>query len=233
MKNIIDRTLFWFQDGADNIVALCNKFFALGNLLNRLLSEKYDGKKIKFINISFLTEKTFELFPNVPKRVAYFYGGHLSYKDIFDLNDFEKMSDEEQKLFLWKRVYEIFQVSAKELKNNSLLEASEYAYKKGLELELNPDYRMIEADVKIHEQLFLASIWVNFNKNSMNSKFTLEKNSKIVFEKDIDSTKLGVEFFLEIYKKIIVDGNSIIIKGHNSIDYLPLKIPIELKDIKQ
>lgn len=231
MKNTIVRTLFWFKDGEEDLLNWDDKFFSMGILLNRLLSENYKGKKIKFINIKFLTEKTFELYPNTLKKEAYFYGGHLSYKDVFDLSGFQKLSDKEQSHYIWERAYKILQISAKELKNTSLLEASDYAYKKGLEIELNPDYRMIETEVKLYDQVFMASIWINFGKKNMSSNFTLEKDGKIIFEKEIDKTRLGIEFFLEIYKKILVDGNTIIIKGHHSIDYLPLKIPIELKDI--
>ena len=60
----------------------------------------------------------------------------------------------------------------------------------------------------------------------MYSKFTLEKSGEIVYEKDIDKTKNGVEFFLEIYKAIEFDGKNIIIKGRTDVSYLPLKIPL-------
>lgn len=49
----------------------------------------------------------------------------------------------------------------------------------------------------------------------------------MVFEKNIDSTKNGVEFFLEMYKAIELKDNTIIIKGRKDVDYLPLKISLE------
>lgn len=49
----------------------------------------------------------------------------------------------------------------------------------------------------------------------------------VVFEKNIDSTKNGVEFFLEMYKAIELKDNTIIIKGRKDVDYLPLKISLE------
>lgn len=44
--------MFWFNY-QDDVFKLNNKFSFEGNLLNRLLSEKYNGKKIKFLNIEF------------------------------------------------------------------------------------------------------------------------------------------------------------------------------------
>jgi hypothetical protein len=45
----IERTLFWFTDGDELLNNFNEDFFGLGTLLNRLLNEKYNGKKIKFI----------------------------------------------------------------------------------------------------------------------------------------------------------------------------------------
>jgi len=42
----IGRTLFWFKDGNDRLNEFDDSFFALGTLLNRLLNQKYEGKKL-------------------------------------------------------------------------------------------------------------------------------------------------------------------------------------------
>lgn len=62
----IERTLFWFKDGDEVLKTLNEDFFGLGTLLNRLLNEKYEGKKIKFINLDFCTNRTYELHPSLP-----------------------------------------------------------------------------------------------------------------------------------------------------------------------
>ncbi|APZ47809.1 hypothetical protein BW723_16560 [Polaribacter reichenbachii] len=231
MKNIIERTLFWFSDGDDKLLSLNERYFSLGNLLNRLLCEKYKGKKLQFINLFFRTEETYKLYPQASKHFTHFYGGQLTYDDVFDLKAFNKMNKQEQDNFIWKRAFEILQEAAASIKNKDILNASEYAYNKGLEMDLNPDFRMIEKDVVLFDQALKAAIWVNFKKEGMYSKFTLEKENQIVFEKEIDKAKNGVEFFLEIYKDIDLKNNNIIIKGRKDVEYLPLKIRIYKEEL--
>lgn len=225
--NNIGRTLFWFLDG-DEMLLVCNeRFFAFGTLLNRLLNEKYTGKKIKFINIDFSTEKTYELHPNTPKNETYYYGGHLRFYGVFDYVNFSKLNEDEQIGFVWKTACKYLSASAQTIKNDDLLQACDYAYNKGLELGLNPDYVVVENSVTLYGWPIKASLWINFIKDEMYSKLTLEKAGEVVFEKNIDKTRIGIEFFLEMYKRIECDGSSIIIKGHRDVDYLPLKIPID------
>ncbi|TJY66439.1 hypothetical protein FAZ19_05825 [Sphingobacterium alkalisoli] len=61
----------------------------------------------------------------------------------------------------------------------------------------------------------------------MYSKFTLEKNGIVVFDKNIDKSKKGIEFFLEMYKGIKIDDNNIVITGSKDVEYLPLNIPFD------
>lgn len=233
MSNLIERTLFWFSDGNEQLLSLNERYFALGTLLNRLLNEQYRGKKIEFINIHFRTEESYKLHPQAAKHFVHFYGGHLSYDDVFDRLIFDEMSDKNQDKFIWKRAYEVLRESAETIKNNSLFEASTYAYNQGISINLNPDYRMVEADIEVSGQLMKAAVWVCFMKDGMYAKVTLEQEGKIVFEKNIDKTKNGVEFFLEMYKGIELENDNILIKGRKDIDYLPLRIPLKevLEDI--
>lgn len=223
----IDRTLCWFKDGDEMLIALNEDFFGLGTLLNRLLNDRYDGKKIKFINLDFATDKTYELHPNLPKEDAYYYGGHLRYYGVFNKEQFSSLSWTEQQKYVWDKACQYLCKSAQSIKNKKLLEAAEYAYEKGIEINLNPDYRMVETSINVSGQQLKASVWVNFKEDGMYSKLTLEKEEEIVFEKEIDRTKKGVEFFLEMYKGIELDNGNIVITGRKDVDYLPLKIPLE------
>lgn len=228
----IDRTLFWFNKGKETQINLSDRFFALGNLLNRLLNEEYTGKKIKFINIEFNTQETYDLVPILPKNESYYSGGHLKFYGLIELTAFNNLTFEEQKLFIWNRSYEYIQISAKTIRNAELLEASSYAYKKGLELKLNPDYRMVEENLIINGQELKAAVWVNFREDGMYSIFTLEKSGVIIFKKSLDKTKLGVEFFLEMYKSIQFDHNksSFVIKGRKDASQFPIIIPIRVSN---
>jgi hypothetical protein len=222
----VGRTLFWFKDGDELLTTLNKKFFGLGILLNRLLNEKYDGKKIKFINLDFSTNKTYKLFLNLPKGDAYYYGGHLRYYGVFDKEQFDRLSREEQNNYVWNNACLNIKNLADSMKNWKLLEAANYAYVKGIELNLNPDYRMVETEIKFLGQQLKASVWVNFKDDGMFSKFTLECEGNTILEKDIDKTENGVEFFLESYKAIELENNNIVIKGNKNVDYLPLKISL-------
>jgi hypothetical protein len=227
----IERTLFWFKDGNEILTSLNNDFFALGTLLNRLLNQGYDGKKIKFININFFTSKTYELFPVLPMDQPYYFGGHLTYYGVFDRHAYDELTPVEQKTCVWENAHRYLCKAAEAMRNDQLLSAAESAYRVGIENKLNPDYRMVEIEINIKGHLFRASVWVNFKEDGMYSKLTLEQGGRIVFEKDIDATKKGVEFFLEMYKSIEFRDNNIVIKGRKDVDYLPLSVPLNIESL--
>lgn len=225
-KNNIERTLFWFKDGEIALQALVEYYFSLATLLNRLLNEKYQGKKIKFINLYFSTEETYRIYPQIPKNSVHYYRGYLNYYGVFDYKFFLKLSEAERDNILWQKSFGFLQECAKSMKNNELSEASEYAYAKGMHTNFDRDYKMVESDVTIFGIPIKASVWVNFRKDGMYSKLTLEKEDRVVFEKDIDKTQNAIEFFLEMYKNVKVENNKIVIQGRKDVDYLPLTIPI-------
>ncbi|MHA3789598.1 hypothetical protein ACX0HA_15410 [Flavobacterium hauense] len=227
----IERTLFWFND-KESLININDDFFGIGILLNRLLNEIYNGKKIKFINIEFNTEETYNLYPIMPKDSPYYYGGHLTYYGIFDLSEFNTLSIEGKTKYIWDKAYHYLTKSAEEMKNRDLLEAAKYAYNKGLKIGLNPDYRIVETDVIISGETIKAAVWINFKEDGMYSTFTLEKEGFIIFEKNIDKTKKGIEFFLEMYKAISFENNIFIVKGRKDVEYLPLKISLKENILK-
>jgi hypothetical protein len=227
----IERTLFWFSNGDTTLLSLNEAFFHLSVLLNRLINERYDGKKIKYLNIDFATEETYKLHAVLPKNEPYFFGGHLRFYGVFDYEQVIKLDADEQKLLLWEMACKFVKQSATKTKNDSLYEAADYAYKKGIERNLNADYRLVESEVSICGRKFLAAVWIHFKPDGMYSRFALQDGNKILLSKDIDSTKNGIEFFLYMYKRIEAIDNMIIIKGHRDVKYLPLKIPIDCADL--
>jgi len=227
MNKKIDRTLIWFENEFGRLQELSDSFYGLSTLLNRLLNEDYKGKKMKFINIFLATSEKYFRVPAIPINYTHYYGGHLNTYGDFDSVEFNKLDYLEKNIYVWDRVYENLSRASKSIKNTELLEASEYAYRKGLELNVNPDYAMVEADIVISGQVLKASVFVNFKKDGMYSKFIVAKGSEVIFEKEIDSARNGIEFFLDIYKSIELDGNNILVKGRKDVDYLPLRIPLE------
>jgi hypothetical protein len=102
MSNRITRTLFWFQDGDERFQEMTTNSFGLATLLNRLINEKYIGKKIKLINIYFNTKEVYQKFPAlIPNHVHYFsnLGGYLAYYGEFDIQNFILLSEEAKNQF--------------------------------------------------------------------------------------------------------------------------------------
>jgi len=226
MNRAIDRTLFIFDDEGERLVYIGNRYFPLAIMFDRLMNEVYDGKKIVYINIFFGTDKVYASHPAVHKGLVHYYGGHLAYYAEFDVNMFNAIKEDEQDKLIWEKVHASLEVAARSIKNNALLKACDYAYKKGLEVNLNPDYKVLESDISIYGYQVKAAVWINFFRDYMSSKFTLERNGKVIFEKPIDKAVPGNEFFLEMYKGIQVKDDMVIIKGHRDVEYLPLKILI-------
>lgn len=222
----IGRTMFWFKDGREAFYSLTEDFFGLATLLNKLLNEKYSGKRIQFINIDFATARTYELFPVLPKDQPYYYKTQLRYYGLFDKDNFLKLDKESQAMFIWSKVYEYLSKAAKLIKNESLFEATAYAYEKGIEINLNTDYPVLTKKVMISGNEVEASLWIFFRDDAMYSSFRVTKNGKIIFEKNIDKGGKSVEFFLEMYTAIDFDGSGFIIRGKHDVENLPLKIPL-------
>lgn len=220
----IDRTLFWFYDQAGPILKLNEAFLGLSTLLNRLLNEKYEGRKIQFINLDFATLEKYETAPSVPMDEPYYYGGHLRYYGLFDSAKFSTLTTNEKKAFVWKQGCDNLMKSATSINNTELLEATQYAYKKGIAKDLNPDFCVVKNNIELNRQNFTVSVWINFTEDSMFSKLIVEKNGNVIFEQVLDKSRNGIEFFLEIYKKLELKVNLIIVKRHKDAGP-PVKVP--------
>lgn len=220
----IDRTLFWFIDGENQLNLVNDDFFGIATLLNRLMNETYDGKKIKFINIEFLTDRTYTLYPILPKGKPYYNGGHLKFYGSLDLSLFNSLDWSGKKHYVWENACKYLLKSAEVIKNTELANAITFAYRKGLDINLEPDYRLLEMSVDTLKYDLKATLWIKFKKDGMYSIFTLEHGAELIFEKEIDKSRKGIEFFLELYKAMDFDGRNIVIKGQKDVDYLPLTI---------
>lgn len=222
----IGRTLYWFNDGNEQLLSLTYDFFGLGHLLNRLLNDRYDGKKIKFINLYFYTDETYKLLRQTQKCTPYYYGGHLKYFGFFDKNQFLSLGRKEQENFVWEKAHRYLLEAAAMMKNTQLAEAAEYAYKKGLEIELNTDLPVLETDLTVFGKNIKACVWIIFKEDSMYSKFVLEQDGNVIFSRDLDRTELGIEVFLDMYKKIVIAKDAIVIKVMSNVSGVkPIKIP--------
>ena len=122
MNKKIEQVAFWFADGNERVVTLNNRFAAMGDLFKILISKYYFKKDLEFININFRTEQTYNLFPAAKKNYCHFFNGHLSYDDVFELDEFYTLTISIQDLLIWDRVILILKECALGLENNDLIE---------------------------------------------------------------------------------------------------------------
>ncbi|WP_342333216.1 hypothetical protein [Pedobacter sp. FW305-3-2-15-E-R2A2] len=229
-NNRIERILFWFKDGEVPLNQLTSKYFGLATLLKNLINLRYTGKKIKFVNLNFSSKRTFELYPGVAENHVHYYrgqGGHLAFYGVLNFHDFNALNEDEKTHFLWEEAHRVLSICAKSTKNDSLLEANDFAYRRGIETNFNTNYQLMEREIVLYGCTLKASIWIQFKNDGMEAYFTLEDNGKLRFKKFIDDAALGAEFFLEMFKAIIVEGDTIVIKGSWDADVLPMYISID------
>ncbi|MFN8358376.1 MAG: hypothetical protein U0264_00545 [Candidatus Kapaibacterium sp.] len=229
MKNRIGRTLLWFKDENGIIKDLLEDFLGISMLLNRLLNEVYAGKPIEFINLSFANEEYYTTYTANPVHSLHYVGsmrGYLEYYGALDYSKLCQLSEKEQRSFIWEEACKYLQAAALKIKNPKLYEASEYAHKKGLEGKLNTDYRVLEVDAIVYGVPIKVSVSILFKHDAMYSILTIEKEGTTIWTKNIDICEKGNGFFLEAYKKIIIEDTNLIVKGHYLMKSLPLKIHI-------
>jgi len=227
MKNLIGRAAVWFKDGEYGRLSLNNRYYPLSVLYTRLLREAYQGKPLKFININFNSEKTYELYPKALRHHLDFYNGHFNYRDVFDFDHFDSMGDYQKKVYIWSKVHEIVAAAAKKIGNAELEKANEYAYTTGMERSLSADYKTLETEVVLFDQAVTAAIWYIFKDDGMYSYLALTRDKMELFRKELARGALGNEFFLVMYKRIIAKEDKIIIEYVRMAETPPVRIPIE------
>jgi hypothetical protein len=225
-KNIV-RLMFWFRDGEEQLYEYTVKFGSLAMLLNRLISENYLGKKINFLNIYFNTQSTYDHYEKLELNYTHSGGGNIQHNSIFLREEFDPKPIAEQKRLLWDLALGVMIKIADDTENFDLKTCSETAYKKGIEQSLREDFILLRESNKIEENELKAELWAEFEENKVSARFKIFNNEELIFNKVIDSTRPDVEFFYEMYKKIIFDPKGkIIIKGHYEVEYLPLIVEV-------
>jgi hypothetical protein len=225
MKKIIRRTLLWFKNDDFSVdEVLSNYYYGLSVFLNEELCKYYLGRNLQLINIYYVPIKGFEL-PNISYRPNYmhYYGGYIRYMGIIDYHDFNLKSNEEKKLYLWQTACDCLKRIGIKFNNQELAIAAEKAYFSGIEKGLCTDYVPVSNEFEYNGISLKARLLITFGENKMFSTFELISEKKVVFSKLLDQSVLGIEFFLEMYKKIEIKDKYLILKGHREIEYLPMK----------
>lgn len=226
MSKIIRRTLMWFRDDdLSDKNSLGDYYYGLSNLLNEELCKYYTGRKLRLINIEYVPIAGFEL-PNISFKPGYthYNVAHIRYMGIIDYQEFNSKSKEERKIYLWQTACDCLKQIGTKFNNQELAIAAEKAYHSGIEKGLCTDYEAVSNEFEYKDKFLKARVVISFGETKMYSTFELLSENQVLYSKLLDQTVLGVEFFLEMYKKIEIKENILILKGHREIEYLPMKI---------
>ena len=218
----IKQLVFWFKDEVED-VGLYKEFSPLGELLERLLSEVYVGKKIMFFNIFFSSKNVFIRHPELENH-AHFYNGNLFHYPLFNFDELATIEGHDRKVFVWQKAHDSIIEIAKITRNNALADAIAIAYQKGLNINLNPDFYTIQTPIYLFGADYTGSIWFHFVEDGIEGYFVLEKNGKVCYSYFFGTSCVGNGFFLTAFKKIEQKGNTVIIKGIGGTGFLPQKI---------
>lgn len=220
---VIERIHLALNTEHKNKLILERRYAGMQYLLQRLLNKYYNGKKIKNLIIYLYATEDFKNLSDDIDGVHY-YRGYMYIYSSLEYAPFLKLSFEKQTEFLWEKIYYSLTKLGQKLKNNELIEAAQLAYVEGKEVKYNTDLKKINEEFIINKEKYEASIVIRFIGEKMLAFFILEGSDGFYYEKFIDQTQSDLKFFLTIYKKIQLNEDKIIIKGHYEIDYLPLKI---------
>lgn len=251
MKGKIKRFQLVFRHKEDRLGYFENTIFPLAMLFMHSINKYYSAGKADINVIDFWTEATYKIYPTRECGFTTFFRGLTHFTKIEE-SFFTELTYQERKSYLWERVYQIFKEILPKVKQFDLLEAVEKAYQDGLAVGLNPDFRVLEKDVILYDIHFKASVWMTFNEDNISSfntpfrqfdgqhlftedvisKFTLERDGVVVYERELDTGSMGNEYFLTVYKKIEqIKENTLVIKGHYDMETLPLKIKFTKEDL--
>ncbi len=91
---------------------------------------------------------------------------------------------------------------------------------------LDEDFVIRSASFQIHSLSIKVSIWARFVGDRVSAVLNVHSDDELILQDEIDSTDADNEFFYTIYKRIELDkNNNVLIKGHYSVDYLPMTVP--------
>lgn len=222
----IERLLFWFKDGTEPVMEWDDLFYPYGVLLTRLLNEYYTGRPLQFINLKFFSPVTFDMFPTLRDGSAHYSRGHSHYNFKMDFSGLLKLSFEQQKILIWEKGLEGMKAIAAVKKNTDLSDAAVAAYRKGLSAALNPDFIKIDEKRSFGQTELRAVLWHRFTLDRMFAEFIIYTNGEEKYRKTLLTVKPGNEFFLEVYKKILITETEVILKGHYEEKNLPLLVAL-------
>ncbi|MFM2000404.1 MAG: hypothetical protein RL204_2351 [Bacteroidota bacterium] len=222
----IERVLFWFRIGGENLPYLFDRFFGLSHLLGRILNEEYKGKKIKYINLYFYTKESFELFPHLEINAVHSHGGHINFYGLLKEEELSKLETTEQKLYIWRMACLALEKCAATLENKVLEASIIIANKRGVQLGLNTDFKAITHEFEMFGLVFCASIYFKFQEEVVSSWLILEHKDRTIYECEMSHASVGAEIFLEAYKSIKLEGESLIVSGRRDVLGGPLKFDV-------
>jgi hypothetical protein len=228
MKNKIERILIWLRKGEYTQNYESEMLHPLSVLLTRTINSNYGGKQYKYINIelsdwSNLKDKS--LIKDYSR--LHYYRGHLRCHEAIDLKRYLSLEAGEGHRYIWELVCKSLKEAALSTKNQGLADATEKAHKIGLRNNLDLNFIILEEKFNIKNNNINVELWFEFDHSERaDVVLRIKNNERMIYERKIDDIHVANEFSYTIFKKIVLQDDLLILKGHYEIEYLPLKIPL-------
>lgn len=220
--------MIFFDDDSGERNDLHMASYPIAALLNHLLSMHYDGKKVRMINFFMRTRGSFERHPEGPPRLyCQCLEGWFSYYDELDFGAYEALNVPEQLSFLWEKACNALSDGSKRIRDAKLESIMPYIYTEGIRRNYVADQKLLESEIVVSGKRVFASIWMIFRGDKLIAELVLENESKVEFlRQEIYETIMGWDQLREIFRKIMVDRDKIVIRGPKDFDSFPIKVPV-------
>ncbi len=213
------RTYFTFYDedpGIGHRIEWFISYFKYASLYNRLLNETYHFPTPDLLNFDFCNVGYFEKRGIPPIK---FYNKGKSWKIfvIYNGDVFENLSEHERVRFIWEVVHYNMQLACIDANNIELLNASDYAYSKGIELDFRTDYIYLTQEAILFGKNITIFIHMKFKESDLIATLEIYKKGVLIYDTEIARSYVGLDIFRDMIQSITVDSKQrIIVKMRGS-----------------
>ena len=208
-----------------------NKYHYLFHQISLLLKAEFDPRlknNLKSLLISFGTKKLWlKYYKTQTLPILHWYKIVGSSSAYFNYDSFFKLEFEEQKKYVFDKACEQIRLIAEYGSQKELLKAIEEITVKYKSVEvLNTDYIAFRQIFFFDDSQFEGKVIFSFS-DKISVYLKIYKAEKELSSHLITTYNYGyIEWVITAFKKIEIDGNMLILKGHKDMDELPFRIDI-------
>ncbi|RYZ54151.1 MAG: hypothetical protein EOP49_05790 [Sphingobacteriales bacterium] len=178
------------------------------------------------MNLYYRSQATYEKYRFVKYGFSFSRELGFVYFDLLDFDEYLGMSVDQRRRYIWDRSIATLKKFGEERKIGNLPEAAEQANAAAISNGFNPDYKQIELHFEFEGQPYYSFLEFQFFEDRVSAVLSIFRAEMEVYKNVLETTQTDIEFFYEIYKKLVFEKGILTLKGHYEVDYLPLKIKI-------